>query len=175
MDDTKKLLKQMDDLGKLHRQFPTIAGTEAKVFFKDRFRSQNWIDTNTEPWKPRKDPEGKHKGKAILVQSGALKRSIKVLHKDKTSVTVGSANIPYAKIHNEGYRGNVNQKVKAHTRRKHRRTRNGVSHDVQKHKVSAHNRTLYMHIPKRQFLGDSLYLNNRINRKLNARILKIIK
>ncbi|WP_172826807.1 phage virion morphogenesis protein [Flammeovirga sp. SJP92] len=166
----------MEELSKLHRQFPTIAGTEGKAFFKERFRAQNWIDTHTEPWKPRKDPKGKHKGKAILVQSGALKRSIKVLHKDRSHVIIGSANIPYAQVHNEGFRGKVKQTVKAHTRRKHQRAlRNGKTVSFLPQKVKQYSRTLNMNIPKRQFIGDSAYLGKRLERKLNARILKIIK
>ncbi|MCZ2141606.1 MAG: hypothetical protein LC096_09485, partial [Bacteroidia bacterium] len=56
MDD---LGKQMADFEREAQQrlkhFPEIAASTAENFFKDRFHTQDWTDTITEPWKKRSD------------------------------------------------------------------------------------------------------------------------
>ncbi len=79
-----------------------LIGNEAKNFFVASFRKQGFDDRNVQPWKPRKK-EGKRKGRAILVDSGDLRRSIVREPVNKTQLSVKiSTDLPYAKVHNEG-------------------------------------------------------------------------
>ena len=90
-----------------------VIGNEAVNFFKERFKKQDWNDTHSEPWKPRTSPlSEKRTGAHLLVQSGRLRRSIRVLRADAHYVSVGTDS-PYARIHNEGGEITITPKMKA--------------------------------------------------------------
>ncbi|MGV4506727.1 phage virion morphogenesis protein, partial [Ornithobacterium rhinotracheale] len=105
----KKLDKDLKD--NLHRRLLNEAGDRALRFSKERFRQKNWVDTTPQKWKPRQ----RRDSGSLLVRSVRLKRSIRVLSKTATSVTIGT-DVPYARIHNEG--GTIREKVfvKQHSR-----------------------------------------------------------
>lgn len=140
---------------------PNQIGTVAVNFAKQRFVSQNWHDTTAEPWDPRKrnrrGGEKRQKG-AILVDSGRLKRSIRIVSTTTATVTIGT-DVPYAQIHNDGFDGD--QSVRAHSRKG--RT------------VRAHTR--HMEMPRRRFLGDSAeltrllteFITNELNFAINEK------
>lgn len=79
-----------------------LIGNEAKNFFVASFRKQGFENRSVEHWKPRKK-EDNRKGRAILVDSGDLRRSIirEPVNKSQLKVKI-STDLPYAKIHNEG-------------------------------------------------------------------------
>jgi phage gpG-like protein len=164
---------------------PIKVGDTAVLFSKQRFAQKNWVGNTMEYWRPRK-PYGKwgktprNKGRALLVDTGRLRRSIRIMNKTTTSVTIGS-DVPYAKAHNEGYRGNVSQHVSAHTRRKTQAII-GKRGNVLKGRqvtgtidVKAHDRTIKQNIPRRRFIGQSPYLDKQIIRIIGAEINKAIK
>ena len=78
-------------------------GNEAKNFFVNSWRVQGFEDRTVEKWKPRKKETKRTIGRAILVQSGDLRRSIirQPVNKAQLSVKI-STDLPYAKVHNEG-------------------------------------------------------------------------
>jgi phage gpG-like protein len=157
---------------------PVKIGDTAVLFTKQRFAQKNWIGNGTEYWRPRKanarwGKTPRNKGRALLVDTGRLRRSVRIMAKTNTSVTIGS-DVPYAKAHNDGYKGNVSQQVSAHTRRKtvkQGRTRKVVGTT----QVSAHSRTIKQNTPRRKFIGQSPYLNKQIERIITSEILKAIK
>jgi phage gpG-like protein len=160
------LNKYYDLLDRVSRTIDTLprrAATEAVNFSKERFKQQNWVDTATHPWKKRKPIKSESRRssqRAILVKSGRLRRSIRTTYVDKDMAKIGT-DVPYARIHNEGFRGRVSQRVRAHTR-------NG-------HKVESFNRVINQHIPQRQFIGNSAILEKRIQRLITAEIMRAIK
>ncbi len=158
--------KQIRSLKNLfNNQAPRIVGIEAKNFFKDNFNKQGFDDLGVEPWKERKTKDKNNKrDRAILVKSARLKKSIQYKLIGKGRVYVYSADVPYAKIHNEGgtIQGTFN--VRTHTR-----TRRGKRTEVKSHK-----RTVNTKIPKRQFMGNSKTLNLKIEKELKRRINKIM-
>lgn len=119
------------------------------------------------------------------MQSGRLRRSIRVLRTTTDAVVIGT-DVPYAAAHNDGFRGTVN--VRVHKRNRYKkgrkgtgvysvktkkeRTRTVTSYDGA-HWVQSHTRTV--RIPKRQFLGDSPYLRARIQRMIAAEIMRAAK
>lgn len=175
IDKTEKHFKQVLQYA------PGMLGNIAVNFFLDRFRYQNWMGHTTEPWKQRKKNNRRNKGRAILVQSGRLRRSIRITRITGLTTYIGS-DVPYARAHNEGFKGTVS--VKAFTRNKYskekvksgRFTKSGAERmkTVQRisgsSQVKAHTRR--MNLPRRQFMGNSPVLEKQLQRKLLAELMK---
>lgn len=177
------------------QRLPNGIATVAVNFFKERFRAQNWVGTNTEPWRRRrKTKKGwewggrkERKGRAILVDTGRLRRSIRKVSATESSVVIAT-DVPYAKMHNEGFRGVITQQVKAHQRkkttfgitgRKALKTRTKITYGRvdtgDRLAVKAHQRKINMNLPRRQFIGESPYLSRQIERYATAEIMKALK
>lgn len=167
------------------RSFPVVAGSIAVNFFQDSFNKQAWIDTSKDKWKPRKDTGKRNKGRAILVKSGRLKRATRVKHASWNNVLVVN-DTPYAAAHNDGV--NETQTVKGHKRTATRRASTkssykAIGNEKRKarkikingatHSVKSYSR--HMKIPRRRFMGESMALNNRIDREFLRRLTKIVK
>ena len=110
-------------------------GNSAKSFFVENFRKQGFDDKNVEKWKPRKKAD-KRAGRAILVKTGDLRRSIIRNPANRAALSVKiSTDLVYAARHNNGLKG----------------------------------------MPKRQFMGDSYNLNERIKKIIVKRLDKTFK
>lgn len=143
---------------------PRALGSIAVSFFKQSFIKQGFTDESLKSWQPRTN--GKDSGRAILVKSGRLRNSIRVIRAD-TSVIIIGTDVPYAKIHNRGYVGGVT--VKAHHRTKTSKvlvyniiSKRGrtVKTDTGRSQIQSFTRRIRM--PKRQFMGNSAQLNKLI-------------
>ena len=155
-------LRKLNELQKLYRKFPDMAGITAERFSKDRFVRKNWLDETAEQWKPRKK---KAPGSLMVGKgSGRLKRSIRRTKVTRNSVTIAT-DVPYAQIHNEGGTINKTVTVKAHSRKRKGRSEN----------VKSHRRKMNTTLPKRQFIGESKMLLYRVERLLQLEMLKILK
>ena len=82
---------------------------ETLHFIDDNFRMQGWQGVSLQPWLPNK------KGTTILVRTGALRRGFN--YSIQSDGVLFYNNIPYAKVHNEGFSGAIN--IRAHTRSKY--------------------------------------------------------
>ncbi|MBL7902937.1 MAG: hypothetical protein JNK73_13150 [Bacteroidia bacterium] len=172
--------KQFEDFAKrthgVLKKFPLIAANEGKNFFQSRFRTQDWLDQTTQPWKKRKPSAKRNTGRAILTDTGRGKRSIRVIQADWGAVNVGIDDPQvknYMGVHNNGFRGTV--KVGEQMRISSRKvaTRYGKSGRALKsgmkkirgasYRVKAHTRK--MNMPKRKFIGNSATLNRIIERQ----------
>lgn len=139
------------DMGKVEKQVRTqleaslvLMGRTAKTFFYDNFRKQGFEDKTLTKWAARKR-EDKRAGRAILVKSGDLRRSIRFDNVNKNNLSVRIAtDLPYAKIHNDGLTGNAWGKVP-------------------------------FKMPKRQFIGDSYQLNEKIKKVIVTNLNKAFK
>jgi phage gpG-like protein len=110
-------------------------GNAAKSFFVENFRKQGFDDKSVEKWKPRKKDD-KRAGRAILVKTGDLRRSIIRNPANRAALSVKiSTDLVYAARHNDGLKG----------------------------------------MPKRQFMGDSYNLNERIKKIIVKRLDKTFK
>lgn len=162
----------LNKLQKLKRNFPTMAGIEAVNFSKERFVRKNWLDRSPAAWKARKPSpewhsEAQKKAAArgsLMVKSGRLKRSIRVIKVTPNSVTIGT-DVPYAEPHNEGAVINQVVNVKSFSRKRKGRSET----------VKAHRRKRKMTLPKRQFLGESAILLRRVERLVQREITDILK
>lgn len=178
MDPVSELEKRMV---KTLEGLPRKIGSEVVNFALSNFSRQGFLGDRFQPWKPRKKVTKKNEGKAIGIQTGALRRSLEIISVGKDSVTVGSM-LPYAKIFNDGFRGTVT--VKSHSRiTKTAKASKGVfSVKTRKERLSSvkgttgitqvksHSRK--MNQPPRPFLGKSQYMEANIRRLIALEILK---
>ena len=175
-----KLIK--DKLNNNLRVLLVQVGTESVNFSKDNFRAQGWRDTILTPWKKRRAGAKRDKGRAILVDTGRLKRSIRIMRLGSNSVTIGS-DVPYASIHNNGFNGIV--AIPQHTRVLARKTHEEYTTQTGKRRhrtirvaygettVKAHRQR--MNIPQRRFVGRSMSLNNRIRLLIRKQVNNAFK
>lgn len=167
---------------------PAMLGNDAVNFFKDRFKFQGWFDKAAEPWRPRKEvtrwgKTPRNKGRAILVDKGRLRRSIRLIKASNLMAVVGT-DVPYARAHNEGFKGTVTQHVNSFERRvftnakvssiksKKTRTQRVLTG---KTPVRAFKRTIQQNIPKRQFIGSSTQLTKLLQNRLKIELLKSLR
>ncbi|MDM1074213.1 phage virion morphogenesis protein [Empedobacter brevis] len=172
---TDRLRKTQEKLANTIRALPPIIGEEAVNFSLNSFDQEAWSGTYQEVWKKRKNPtkwgKADDTGRSLLIKTGQLRRSIRITRMNNNMVYIGAggADTPYAKAHNYGFRGKVEQKVRAFTRK----LKNGETQEVKEH-----DRTIHQNIPKRQFIGsdkDSPYLKARIKRVSIIELKKIFK
>ena len=105
-------------------------GNTAKVFFVESFRKQGFDDKTVQKWKPRKVAD-KREGRAILVKTGDLRRSIIRNPANRAALTIKiSTDLVYAARHNNGLKN----------------------------------------MPKRQFMGDSYNLNEKVKAVIVKRL-----
>ena len=155
-------LRKLNELQKLYRKFPDMAGITAVNFSKDRFVRKNWLDETPKQWEPRKR---KAPGSLMVGKgSGRLKKSIRRTKVTRNSVTIAT-DVPYAQIHNDGGVINKTVTVKAHSRKRKGRSEN----------VKSHRRKMNTTLPQRQFIGESKMLLYRVERMLQLEMLKILK
>jgi phage gpG-like protein len=160
---------------------PTVLGNAAVNYSLDRFAAQSWIGSGVEQWPARKN---KKKTGKILIQSGRLRRATKIISATNDSVVVGN-NIPYARIHNYGFKGTV--QVKSHTRGRfvtHGRSGTKLTKKINNRAMSVkgkiggkpvvpHGRRINM--PRRQFIGNSPYVRTYLARQGRLFLMKNLK
>ena len=165
-----------------NNRYPSVAGNIALRFINGNFRAGGFQGQTFERWQKSKKKNG-----TTLVDKGHLRSA--TYYTTQPGQTTLKNNMPYAKVHNEGFEGPVT--IKAHTRNKYSRTRVGTGKFTKTGKerkqtltaksgesqVKAHSRK--MKVPKRQFMptnqNDSPVLNNAIAREVARDINKIMQ
>lgn len=157
-------------LRQFFRTVPRMAGRIAVNFYKDSFRRQGFIDQGFERWPARKRPD---RGRATLVKTGKLRRSIRIMKVTPSSVTVGSS-MPYASIHNFGgtiqhpggspyiFLGNRIVYIRKTT----------AARRLSEGKKVNYTKPHAIKIPQRKFMGHSRLLNQRIIRHIQEGVEK---
>lgn len=150
------------------RKLVDEAGIRALRFSKERFRQKNFVDKGMpKAWEKRK----KRARGSTLVQSGRLKRSLRIISKGRYYVKVGT-DVPYAQIHNEGGKIDKTVNVKEHSRRKRSSSRSRATGATT---VRSHTRKMNTTIPQRQFLGPSKALATKIEKQMKKIVDKHLK
>lgn len=178
-----KISARQKELQKELRKFTKVMGVMALNHFRGSFIKQGFTDRHLTKWKKRKRGDS---SRAILVKTGKLKRSIRIVRKTLTSVTIGS-DVPYAIFHNQGASGTSS--IASHASRG-----KGITTSIRgsggfvggrftrgrarrvtflgaEHQVSAHTRKA--NLPKREFIGDSKQLERKIITELDTKIRKV--
>lgn len=178
-NESRKILA---DLKKFESQLPAVVsemGAIGQNHFVKSFQKQGFENVTLEKWKPRKDTRmdrGKP-NRAILVKSGALRRSIRRVAIGKYGYNIVS-DMPYAKIHNDGglINKDFNRKILSFNRdnkfvsQKTRKGRNMTTYQQQV-TINAHS----IRMPKRQFMGYSRNMNSKIERMIDKYVKLVFK
>ena len=160
IDEFKNYLKALPE--KILSTAPAIVSETAVEYYKERFAVKGFDGSPWIPGRPKKSG-------SLLVQSGNLMNSIRPAYvgPDKVVISAGNAQVPYAQVHNEGFEGDVaiqsyvrSTKGKANKKKADAGDAPGT--------VKAHTR--HMKIPKRQFMGYSRDMADRIKKRLDEAI-----
>ena len=153
------------------RNIKITAKVEGENFFKQSFNRQGFLDGNLTQWPKRK---GEDDGRAVLVKSGKLSRSIKGFNKGNSIVFGTDGNVPYAEIHNNGGVITVTQKMKKYFWAQYIKATGGQKENksatIISQKAAFFKRMAMMKvgsqikIPKRQFIGESKTLMKDLNK-----------
>lgn len=172
MATAEEVMKQLQEkLANTFRDLPAIIGEEAVAFTQENFDAQGWQGDSFEPWQKRLNPNAwgqkDDPTRAILIKTAKLRRSIRVsrIVEDAVYIQAGGADVPYARAHNEGFSGTVNQNVGEHLRK---------GKKGQSIKVSAFKRTIQQNIPKRKFIGGQLE-SSQLRSRIKNTILQELK
>jgi len=178
-------------LGQLPRELRAIQGQMAVLgvkFFKESFRRQGFVDKIYIPWRRRKGEgaefkrrlgDSKTRGRAVLIQTGDLRRSIKG---QSTGGQIRfSSDLPYSKIHNDGgtvsHPGGTPYIVVSKTSG----TKAVFVSKAKKKELEAKGRTVKVtkphaiKIPRRRYMGPSQVLFNELSRMAEKRLEKLFK
>ena len=187
--ETTQFINLVNRVTESVRDLPQQVATIAVNFSKDRFRQQAWVDTTTKPWAKRKSTawgRRERQGRAILVDSGRLRRSIRKVYVSAEVVVIGT-DAPHARVHNDGFRGKITQRVAAHRRnltkfgvvkgKEQKRSTRVTFGRVKRSEttVKAYTRTIRVNIPKRQFIGTSAVLDAQLTRHITAQLIRAIR
>lgn len=93
--------RKIRNLKDAKRNIPFLVSNNSKNFFLQSFRNQGFTDNSLEKWQKRDNRSRRNSGRAILVDTGALRRSIKVSQSSFNKIVITS-NLPYASVHNYG-------------------------------------------------------------------------
>jgi len=190
--------KEVDHLMK--RKLPVMVGRMAKDHFQDNFRQGGFVNGGIHQWPITKRQKSGAKSAAanygpLLSKRNHLFSSIKYVPSDYR-VVVSNTRL-YAPIHNWGgmVRPNVTPKMrkfawymyyKAQGKRRGKTTPTGKKKKTKTTKPESQEakfwkgmaltkkKRLNIMIPQRQFLGESEELNDKIERKIEDEITKII-
>ena len=166
-------------------------GNTAKVFFVESFRKQGWDDKSVQKWKPRKRTTYKTKSgkvvddttRAILVKKEDLRKSIIRNPANRAALSIKiSTDLPYAKVHNNGETINVSGRKGSGTIARSIRGSAGfkdgkftkgrakrVTFQGKEYTTGAYS----INMPKRQFMGDSYNLNEKVKAVIVKRLDKV--
>lgn len=157
------------------RNLPVWAANAAHNISLTAFRRGGWIDTSFVPW-PKRHPANHSRGRALLVKTGQLRRSLRTAHGPNYFEIY--TDVPYAQIHNEG--GTITQTVTPKQRaffwaKYYAALKARSATEASMYKGMALAKTLHIKIPKRQFMGKSELLDKRlvfhIERAIEAAIM----
>lgn len=180
-NEARKIAAFANQIEKVIGDFSTIAGVEAINHFTRNFVKQGFDDSGVTPWKSRKGGRmGWSNSRAILVKSGALRRSLNKRRAGKFGVIIFSP-LKYAKLMNDGgtiKRGEHSRNktiiasVKGNSGFVNGKFTRGRSRKIkltgEVYGVKA-NEAVY---PARPFMGESRKLNKKILQAIDRRVNK---
>ena len=101
-----ELDKSMRRFNQFKQTAPRIIANNSLNWFLKGFRkSGGQTDDSKSGWEARQPSAKRNAGRGILVDTGALRRSIKVFKANFKEIIIGTTGIPYANRHNEGLKG----------------------------------------------------------------------
>ena len=155
---------------KMKRSLPRKVAGMAVNRFKSSFDKGGFMDRSFHAWQPRKGDT--RSGGAILVQTGHLRDSIKIDSATMRQVSI-SNDAPQASLHNEG--GIVKMEVTAKMRKYFWYMHKATGEGKWKGMALTKKTHFIFRMPKRQFMGESADLMNRIDREFEGQISRVMR
>lgn len=169
MNNNAKHFEQfMRDYASLKRRLPRMFGIEAVNLFKANFDAEGFIagEGRLQKWKKPL----RNSGRKTLTKTRRLRRGIKIISASQSKVVVGvDRGIKYAKIHNEGGKIEVTPKMRRYFWAMFKQTGDSF------YKGLALTNKTHFDMPKRQFIGNTLAMEKRLDRRLIKELQKITK
>ncbi len=103
MSDKFGLEKKLKRLHAAKKTMPKILGNMALNHFVKSFKDGGFTDKGFEKWQPRSRRAKRNTGRALLVDTGRLKRGLKLSKATFDFIKIADA-VPYAATHNDGLR-----------------------------------------------------------------------
>lgn len=162
-------------------RIPKLIGNELLNMTMENFKRQGFQGDSFQPWKKRKKNSKRAEGAALLIKSGRGRRGFRVSRADAEAVVV-SNDVVYMKAHNDGSTALVT--VKEHSRNKYSKekvgtgklTKKGVERTKTVSTVkgvgTVKEHTRRMRLPRRQMIGKSQYMVNRLKRVTGTELMK---
>lgn len=148
---------------------PKVA-QKVRAFFLQSFIKQGFTDTSFIPWVKRVDAFP-HK---TLQQSLTLKNSLHIAEQSPEKVVISAGEkLSYAAIHNEG--GTITVKVTEKMRKYFWAMYYRTQDSRYKWMALTEKETLTIHIPKRQFIGESYTLDKQLEKLIIEEMLQAEK
>jgi len=174
--ENRKLIEALSRFERVLPETVSKMGNIALNHFKSSWRTQGFTDRNVKRWPARKKEDKKRLGRAILVKSGRLRRSLRRVPFGRFGVVI-KTDVPYAEIHNEG--GTIKHGTRAGllsfnggrlARTRTERQRQRVTQQIPFVRGASETK-----MPQRQFMGDSKVMEGKIEQMIDAQIRKTFK
>lgn len=163
-------IRKMKALKEIIRNAPNEIAILARNHFEESFDLGGYNETPFEKWKERARPNDKrNKGRALLIKTGRLSRSIRIKSVGKRRIVIGT-DVVYAKIHNEG--GEIATRARSELRPRRRTSTGRFAGGFESAGRGATFKAGKIKIPKRQFMGED---NRLLRKKINAFFITKIK
>lgn len=174
--------KQKELKNYLTKDLPRFVANDALQHFDDSWENKGFTDEKGtfKSWEERKQNDGSksdnNRGLLVGKGSGILRRSLEVKSATAQKIVIGTP-VKYAKIHNEG--GEIQQnisitpKMRKFAWAKYYETKKPSWKGLALTKKKEINRTIT--IPKRQFMGNSKPLFDKIEKRIDARVGKLFE
>lgn len=161
----------------LTKKLPRVLSNNASNFFKKSFRNQGFTDRQLKPWAKTKSKSNRiGKSSGILIGSGLLKGSVRNTERPGEAIVVaGNQHVPYARIHNEG--GMLTIQITQRSRKYFWAMwyKSGKKNDFWKNMALTKKDKITIRIPKRQFMGNSVMLNQENEQIINKTLTGLFK
>lgn len=131
--DFDQILKNVETM---KSRLPRILARQMLNHSKQAFRNQGFTDKTLDPWKSRKRPNKADRNnprtRAILIDSGALRRSLMKKKATFREIRIGSYGIPYASRHNRGLHGMPQRQFIGHSAKLNKKLSNSITKEIKK-------------------------------------------
>lgn len=106
---------------------PKIIAEQSKNHFLEGFRKGGGqTDASKSGWEPRKKTAKRNEGRGILIDTGALRRSIRVIKASFKEIIISTERVKYAERHNEGLKGMPQREFMGDSKDLNRKNKNSL-------------------------------------------------
>lgn len=168
-----KLKQSLKNYERFKTVIPILLANEAENHFKKGFtKGGGQTNLSKTGWKERQFTKGKGK-RNILVGRGTLQRDIQKRRISFNTIVIGTSSLTskYADIHNKGGKIRITERMRKFF---WAQSKNASTKSEQEYwKNLALTKKSFIVIPRREYIGNSVTLENRMEKMIDKELLKI--